>query len=328
MRNGDSKFSKKYFLPSFPLPSGVKTENDLLVRLATAGAKERYGDPLPANVRERLDYELEVITKTGYAGYFLIVYDFIKAARDRDIPVGPGRGSAAGSLVAYSLRITDVCPLRYDLLFERFLNPERVSMPDIDVDFCFERRGEVIEYVRQKYGKESVGQIVTFGTLKVCAPRSRTWGACSALPPAETDALAKLVPNQPNFSLTVKEAIVAIPEVKKLYRNDERYRQLLDYAIALEGLSRHTGVHAAGVVIAPGVRWTTTSPICTQASRGAGSGERGVGGGHAIRHGGARKAGMLKMDFLGLTTLTVITDALHSIEHALRHAPRPQHHPG
>ncbi len=150
-------FEKKYFLPSFPLPAGVKTENELLVTLAEAGARERYGETLPANVRERLDYELGVITKTGYAGYFLIAWDFIKAARDRGIPVGPGRGSAAGSLVAYSLRITDVDPLKFDLLFERFLNPERVSMPDIDVDFCFERRGEVIEYVRQKYGRDSRG---------------------------------------------------------------------------------------------------------------------------------------------------------------------------
>src|SRR6185312_1949396 len=159
-------FGKKYHLPAFPLPEGASSENELLTTLATAGAKERYGDPLPENVQERIDYELGVITKTGYAGYLLIVSDFIKAARDRGIPVGPGRGSAAGSLVAYGLRITDVCPLKYDLLFERFLNPERVSMPDVDVDFCFERRGEVIEYVRQKYGKESVCQIVTFGTMK------------------------------------------------------------------------------------------------------------------------------------------------------------------
>src|SRR6478672_8919947 len=158
------EFGKKYHVPSFPLPAGVSTENELLVRLATEGAVERYGNPLPAEVADRLKYELDVILKTGYAGYFLIVYDFIKAARDRGIPVGPGRGSAAGSLVAYALKITNVCPLEFDLLFERFLNPERVSMPDIDVDFCFERRGEVIEYVRQKYGRESVGQIVTFGT--------------------------------------------------------------------------------------------------------------------------------------------------------------------
>ena len=151
-----------------------------------------------------------MITKTGYAGYFLIVYDFIKAARDRDIPVGPGRGSAAGSLVAYALRITDVCPLKFDLLFERFLNPERVSMPDIDVDFCFERRGEVIEYVRQKYGRESVGQIVTFGTMKSRAA-IKDVGRTLGFTPAETDALAKLIPNEPDFSLTVKEAIEKMP---------------------------------------------------------------------------------------------------------------------
>lgn len=145
--------SRRNTTSRLPLPKGAKTENDYLVKLATAGAKERYGAKLPDNVKERLDYELGVITKTGYAGYFLIVADFIQAARDRGIPVGPGRGSAAGSLVAYSLKITDVCPLRFDLLFERFLNPERVSMPDIDVDFCEERRGEVLEYVRNKYGQ-------------------------------------------------------------------------------------------------------------------------------------------------------------------------------
>src|SRR5690348_12685063 len=160
------EFDKTYHVPSFPLPNGVATENELLVTLAESGARERYGDPLPDEVRRRLDYELGVITTTGYAGYFLIVADFIAAARARGIPVGPGRGSAAGSLVAYALRITDVCPLEFDLLFERFLNPERVSMPDIDVDFCFERRGEVIEYVRQKYGRNAVGQIITFGTMK------------------------------------------------------------------------------------------------------------------------------------------------------------------
>ena len=254
------EFGKKYHVPSFPLPTDVATENDLLVRLAERGARERYaggadsGQPLPAHVKERLDYELGVITKTGYAGYFLIVADFIKAARDRGIPVGPGRGSAAGSLVAYALRITDVCPLKYDLLFERFLNPERVSMPDIDVDFCFERRGEVIEYVREKYGKDAVGQIVTFGTLKSRAA-IKDVGRTLGFLPSETDALAKLIPNQPNFSLTVKEAVDEIAEVKKLYRTDERYRQLLDYAIALEGLSRHTGVHAAGVK--PNVRPTS-----------------------------------------------------------------------
>ncbi len=308
----DVQFEKKYYVPSFPLPDGVRTENDLLVQLATDGAKVRYGDPFRDEVRERLEYELGVITNTGYAGYFLIVADFIKAARDRGIPVGPGRGSAAGSLVAYALRITDVCPLEFDLLFERFLNPERVSMPDVDVDFCFERRGEVIEYVRQKYGKDSVGQIVTFGTLKSRAA-IKDVGRTLGFTPAETDALAKLIPNAPNFSLTVKQAIEQVPEVKKYYRDDARYRQLLDFAISLEGLSRHTGVHAAGVVIAPGPL-NEFVPVCTQASKGSGSGddERVIVTQYdmnALEH-----AGMLKMDFLGLTTLTVISDTLALIK--------------
>jgi DNA polymerase III subunit alpha len=283
------------------------------VRLAEEGARVRYGNPLPDNVRERLEYELGVITRTGYAGYFLITYDFIKAARDRGIPVGPGRGSAAGSLVAYSLRITDVCPLKFDLLFERFLNPERVSMPDIDVDFCFERRGEVIEYVRQKYGRESVGQIITFGTMKSRAV-IKDVGRVLGFSPAETDALAKLIPNQPNFSLTVKEATSQIAEVKQLYKNDQRYRQLLDYAIALEGLSRHAGVHAAGIVIAPGPL-DEYVPVCTQSSKGAG-GSRDDESIVVTQYdmNALEKTGMLKMDFLGLTTLTIIHDALGLIE--------------
>ena len=305
-------FEKKYYVPSFPLPPEVKTENELLVQLARAGAQERYGDELSAEVRERLDYELDVITRTGYAGYFLIVYDFIKAARDLGIPVGPGRGSAAGSLVAYALRITDVCPLQYDLLFERFLNPERVSMPDIDVDFCFERRGEVIEYVRQKYGKESVGQIVTFGTMKSRAA-IKDVGRTLGFTPAETDALAKLIPNGPAFSLTVKDAVTQVPEIRKLYGTDERYTRLLDYAIALEGLSRHTGVHAAGVVIAPGPL-DEYVPIATVSSKGAGAGSDESVVVTQYDMNCLEKAGMLKMDFLGLTTLTVIRDALDNIQ--------------
>ena len=327
----DIEFSKQYKVPSFPLPAGVETENELLVRLAEEGAHERYGAELPPEVKERLAYELGVITSTGYAGYFLIVADFIKAAREKGIPVGPGRGSAAGSLVAYSLRITDIDPLKFDLLFERFLNPERVSMPDIDVDFCFERRGEVIEYVRQKYGRDSVGQIITFGTLKSRAA-IKDVGRTLGFTPSETDYLAKLIPNHPNFSLTVKEAIDRIPEVRELYtpRKDdprevrekkERYRQLLDYAIKLEGLSRHAGVHAAGVVIAPGPL-DEYVPICTQASRGAAN--NGVDDSvvvtqydmNALEH-----AGMLKMDFLGLTTLTVISDTLRGLRDRTGEAP-------
>jgi len=307
----DIEFSKTYRVPSFPLPAGVATENELLVRLAEEGARERYGDPLPANVRERLAYELGVITATGYAGYFLIVADFIKAARDRGIPVGPGRGSAAGSLAAYALRITDICPLQFDLLFERFLNPERVSMPDIDVDFCFERRGEVIEYVRQKYGRDSVGQIVTFGTLKSRAA-IKDVGRALGFTPAETDALAKLIPNQPNFSLTVKEATQQISEVRRLYETDERYQQLLDYAIALEGLSRHSGVHAAGIVIAPGPL-DEYVPVFTAPTKGAGAGSDETAVVTQYDMNALEKAGMLKMDFLGLTTLTVLSYAVASI---------------
>jgi DNA polymerase-3 subunit alpha len=308
------EFSKKYHVPSFPLPADVSSENELLVRLAEQGARERYGDPLPSEARERLDYELGVITKTGYAGYFLIVADFIKAATERGIPVGPGRGSAAGSLVAYALRITNVCPLKFDLLFERFLNPERISMPDIDVDFCFERRGEVIEYVRQKYGRDSVGQIITFGTMKSRAV-VKDVGRVLGFTPAETDALAKLIPNQPNYSLTVADAVKQVPEIQKLYRADERYTQLLDYAMSLEGLSRHAGVHAAGVVIAPGPL-DDYVPVCTQSSKGAGGANSDEETIVVTQYdmNGLEKAGMLKMDFLGLTTLTVIHDALNMIE--------------
>jgi len=306
------QFEKKYFVPAFPLPKGVKSENDLLVKLSTAGATTRYGSPLPAEVQERLDYELGVITKTGYSGYFLITADFIQAARDRGIPVGPGRGSAAGSLVAYALGITNVCPLKFDLLFERFLNPERVSMPDIDVDFCEERRGEVIEYVREKYGRDSVGQIITFGTLKSRAC-IKDVGRVLAFTPAETDAIAKLIPNAPNFSLTVAEAIEKVPEVRKLYEQDERHAQLFDFAIALEGLSRHAGVHAAGIVIAPGPL-DDYVPVCTAESKGSGGGgdERVVVTQYDMV--ALEKAGMLKMDFLGLTTLTILTDAVRAIQ--------------
>jgi DNA polymerase-3 subunit alpha len=313
------KLTKQYQVPAFPLPPGITSENDLLVTLATKGAHERYGEVLSDEVKDRLKYELDVITKTGYAGYFLIVADFIAAAREKEIPVGPGRGSAAGSLVAYCLRITDVCPLKFDLLFERFLNPERVSMPDIDVDFCFERRGEVIEYVREKYGRDSVGQIITFGTLKSRAA-VKDVGRTLGFTPAETDALAKLIPNQPNFSLTVKEAIDKVPEVRKLYKDDDRYRELLDFAIALEGLSRHSGVHAAGVVIAPGPL-DEYVPICTQGSKGAGAGSDEAIVVTQYDMNALEKAGMLKMDFLGLTTLTIIKDALASIRTRTGSAP-------
>ncbi len=309
---------KKYHLPSFPLPERFTDDNDYLVHLAEAGARERYGDPLPDTMRERLDYELEVILKTGYAGYFLITWDFIRWARESGIPVGPGRGSAAGSLVSYALRITDLDPIAYGLLFERFLNPERISMPDIDIDFCYERRGEVIEYVRRKYGRDAVGQIITFGTMKSRAV-IRDVGRVLNFEVAETDRIAKMIPNQPGQSYTVAEAVERIRDVKALYESDERHRQLFDYSMTLEGLSRHASVHAAGVVIAPGPLHDYV-PICTQSKgsrNGGGRAGKGEDGPDIVTQydmNCLEDAGMLKMDFLGLKTLTVIHDAVQSVK--------------
>jgi DNA polymerase-3 subunit alpha len=323
LRIGDEAgidLKKKIQVPAFPLPADAESENSLLIQLANRGARERYGDPLPEEVRQRLEYELDVITTARYAGYFLIVEDFIRAAREKGIPVGPGRGSSAGSIVAYSLRITNVDPLRFDLLFERFLNPERVSMPDIDIDFCMERRGEVIEYVRDKYGRNSVGQIVSFGTLKSRAA-VKDVGRTLGFTPAETDSLAKLIPNLPNYSLTVGEAIERVTEVKRLYHDDERYHELLDFAIALEGLSRNTSVHAAGVVIAPGPLDEYVPVYTQQGSRGSGAnGDEGIVVTQYDMN-ALESFGMLKMDFLGLPTLTVIDDALTSIRARTGSAP-------
>jgi DNA polymerase-3 subunit alpha len=299
-------FEKRYFLPKFPLPEGYATDDALLVELATCGAERRYGTPLPERVAERLRYELDVIVTTGYAGYFLIVQDFIRAARERGIPVGPGRGSAAGSLVAYGLGITNVDPLRFDLLFERFLNPERISMPDIDVDFCFERRGEVIEYVRERYGRSSVGQIITFGTLKARAAL-RDIARVLRVPPADADRMAKLVPSGPAFAMSVAEAAEKVPELRELVRTDATAARVVDLAQRIEGLARHASVHAAGIVIAPGPL-DEYVPVCTQPQqRGAEDDDVRITQFDMI---GLEKVGMLKMDFLGLRTLTVIHDAV------------------
>ena len=298
-------FEKRYFLPQFPRPAEFASDQALLEDLARRGAIDRYGDPLPAHVEQRLRYELDVIATTGYAGYFLIVYDLIKAARDRDIPVGPGRGSAAGSLVAYALRITTVDPLRFDLLFERFLNPERISMPDIDLDFCFERRGEIIEYVRQRYGRESVGQIVTFGTLKARAA-FRDVARTLRVEMGDVDRLTKLIPSGPGFSLTLSEAAEKVPEVKAAAAQDERIRKVLQLGSRIEGLARHSSVHAAGIVIAPGplsdyvpvcLDPKDTDAIITQYDMVA-----------------LEKVGMLKIDLLGLKTLTVLHDAAQMVK--------------
>jgi DNA polymerase-3 subunit alpha len=305
-------FEKKYFLPAFPRPEGFASEEALLESLATAGTEARYGSPLPAPVRERLEYELGVINRAGYAGYFLIVQDFIRAARDRGIPVGPGRGSAAGSLVAYGLGITNVDPLKFDLLFERFLNPERVSMPDIDVDFCFERRGEVIEYVRQRYGKASVGQIITFGTLKARAA-VKDVARLLRIPPGDADKLTKLIPSGPAFALTVEEAMSKVAEFRDLVETSPQYERCIRLASRIEGISRHGSVHAAGVVIAPGPL-SEYVPVCTAPTKGAG--QAGEGEDAIITQfemGPLEKVGMLKMDMLGLKTLTVIHDAVEMI---------------
>src|SRR5881296_2968115 len=298
-------FEKRYFLPQYPRAPEFASDNDLLVHLAHAGAAVRYGDPLPRAVQERLDYELGVISHTGYAGYFLIVYDIVKAAKDRGIPVGPGRGSAAGSLVAYALGITDIEPLTFDLLFERFLNPERVSMPDIDLDFCFERRGEVIQYVRERYGRESVGQIITFGTLKARAA-FRDVARTLRIEPGEVDRFTKLIPAGPGVTVTLADAPDRSPELRQLARHDERVRKVLELGTRIEGLARHASVHAAGVVIAPGPL-TDYVPVClapqeadviiTQYDMVA-----------------LEQVGMLKIDVLGLKTLTVIHDARRMVE--------------
>src|SRR5213083_735591 len=299
-------FEKRYFLPQYPRAPEFASDNDLLVHLARAGAAVRYGDPLPRAVQERLDYELGVISHTGYAGYFLIVYDIVKAAKDRGIPVGPGRGSAAGSLVAYALGITDIDPLKFDLLFERFLNPERISMPDIDLDFCFERRGEILEYARERYGRESVGQIITFGTLKARAA-FRDVARTLRVEMGDVERLTKLIPSGPAYSVTLAEASEKVPEVKAAAAQDERIRKVLDLGSRIEGLARHASVHAAGVVIAPGPL-TDYVPVCTAPdSKGDASSRDAIITQYDMV--GLEEVGMLKIDLLGLKTLTVLHDA-------------------
>ena len=286
-------------LPKFDVPAPY-TSWEYLNKLCYDGLKERYSGDL-TELEKRLEYELGVIKTMGYVDYFLIVWDFIRFARDHDIMVGPGRGSAAGSLVSYTLGITKLDPIKYNLLFERFLNPERVSMPDIDVDFCFERRQEVIDYVLEKYGKDRVVQIVTFGTM---AARGviRDVGRVMDLPYAQCDAIAKMIPEELN--ITIDKALKMNPELKNLYTTDETVKKLIDMSRRLEGLPRHTSMHAAGVVISqksvdeyvPLARASDGS-IVTQFTMTT-----------------LEELGLLKMDFLGLRTLTVIQKAVKLIE--------------
>ena len=286
-------------LPKFDVPEGY-TSWEYLNELCFKGLEERY-QPVTEELKERLNYELSTIKNMGYVDYFLIVWDFIRYARDHDIMVGPGRGSAAGSLVAYTLGITQLDPIRYDLLFERFLNPERVSMPDIDVDFCFERRQEVIDYVRRKYGDDCVVQIVTFGTL---AARGviRDVGRVMDLPYAQVDTIAKMIPQELN--ITIDKALKMNPELKKTYEDQPEIHDLIDTARRLEGLPRHTSMHAAGVVISQKdvseyvpLSRAQDGSIVTQFTMTT-----------------LEELGLLKMDFLGLRTLTVIQNAVHLIE--------------
>ena len=297
-------FEKRYFLPQYPRPADFASDNDLLVHLARTGARAAYGDPMPAAVDERLAYELDVISRTGYAGYFLIVYDLVKAAKDRGIPVGPGRGSAAGSVVAYALGITKVDPLKFDLLFERFLNPERISMPDIDLDFCFERRGEVIEYARTRYGRDSVGQIITFGTMKARAA-FRDVARTLRVEMGEVDRLTKAIPSGPALAWTLPEAAERVPELKAAVQQDERIRKVVDLGSRIEGLARHASVHAAGVVIAPGPLMDYV-PVCV-----APQDQTAIITQYDMI--GLEKVGMLKIDLLGLKTLTVLHDAVEMV---------------
>ena len=289
-------------LPHFEVPEGYDSWT-YLNKLCTDGLKERYGDEnAPAGktgqtLRERLDYELSVIKTMGYVDYFLIVWDFINYAKSNQIMVGPGRGSAAGSIVSYTLKITDIDPIKYNLLFERFLNPERVSMPDIDIDFCFERRQEVIDYVSRKYGKEKVVQIVTFGTLAAKGV-IRDVGRVMDLPYNYVDSLAKMIPQELN--ITIDKALQMNPELRGLYESDPQVKELIDMSKRLEGLPRHTSMHAAGVV------------ICSRPAEELVPLSRGADGSITTQFTMTtiEELGLLKMDFLGLRTLTVIRDAV------------------
>ena len=293
-------------LPKFDVPEGYDSWT-YLNKLCYDGLKERYGDEnAPAGetgqtLKERLDYELNVIRTMGYVDYFLIVWDFINYAKQNGIMVGPGRGSAAGSIVSYCLKITNIDPIRYNLLFERFLNPERVSMPDIDIDFCFERRQEVIDYVGRKYGQEKVVQIVTFGTLAAKGV-IRDVGRVMDLPYAYVDSLAKMIPNELN--ITIDKALQMNPDMRKLYESDEQVKELIDMSRRLEGLPRHTSMHAAGVV------------ICSRPAEDLVPLSRGSDGSITTQFTMTtiEELGLLKMDFLGLRTLTVLRDAVKLVK--------------
>ncbi len=296
--NLELDFSQTY-LPHYHPPEG-KSRQAYLRQLCEESLIKRYPNADEA-VRDRLEHELSIINNAGYTSYFLIAWDFVRYAKENNIPSGPGRGSAAGSLVSYLLGVTDIDPLKYDLIFERFLNPQRVSLPDIDIDFCYERRGEVINYVTQKYGKDNVAQIITFGTMGAKAV-VRDVGRVMNMPYAEVDRIAKLIPTDPN--ITLSGAIRQEPELKNLYQNDPQVTQLLNTSKALEGLTRHASTHAAGVVISEEPLTNYTPLFKTSDDQ--------ITTGYSMS--ALEKIGLLKMDFLGLRTLTVIDETIKIIK--------------
>jgi DNA polymerase-3 subunit alpha len=287
-------------LPRYPLPAGEESLEQYLAKLAHEGLKHRFPEPTK-EMTDRLEYELGVINHMGYSGYFLIVRDFVTFAKDHDIPVGPGRGSAAGSLVSYALGITNLDPLKYGLIFERFLNPDRVSMPDIDIDFSDDGRGKVIDYVKQKYGAQNVTQIITFGKM-LARQVIRDVGRVIGLPYGEVDKIAKLVPHTPK--MTIKRALDEVPELKALVDSSPEYQELIRHSLVLEGLNRNAGTHAAGVVITPG-ELTDYLPLYRNS-------DQEVTTQYDMNI--IENIGLLKMDFLGLRTLTVIQNTLELLK--------------
>ena len=287
----------EYHLPTFPIPEGYTNES-YFRKLCMDGFRERYPQE-PAEYLERLEYEIGVISRMGYVNYYLIVWDFIRYAKENGIPVGPGRGSGAASIVAYCMHITEVDPMQYALIFERFLNPERVSMPDFDTDFCQERRPEVIEYVTRKYGADHVAQIATFGTM-AARGAIRDVGRALNFSFAETDVVAKLVPT--TLHITLKDALEVSPKLKEMYDGDSRIKTLIDTAMSLEGMPRNTSTHAAGVVI-------TAQPVCTYVPLSRN--EDTIVTQYTMTT--IEELGLLKMDFLGLRNLSVIDDAQKQI---------------
>ncbi len=287
-------------LPNYDVPPEYKTHYDYLKKLCDDGLKERYGENLSDEILKRAEYELSVIQKMGYVDYYLIVWDFIHYAKSQGIPVGPGRGSGAGSILAYAIGITDIDPIKYGLIFERFLNPERVSMPDFDVDFCYERRQEVIDYVSRKYGHDHVSQIITFGTMSarmVIRDVSRVLD----IPYAEADTLAKMIPNE--LHITIKKALEENKELAEKYENDEQVKNILDIAMGLEGMPRQASTHACGIVI-------TKDPVDTYVPLYVRDGQ--ISTQYIMTT--LEELGLLKMDFLGLRTLTVIQDTINLVK--------------